>query len=102
MSRDIIYHLVFLSAPGSGKSTQARIFAENNNLAHIIVGELLYSEIASKTELGMELKQIVESGALVPGKSIIGLYYYGIIMVRPSFYNPSGMKLNSNFDDIGI
>ena len=65
--------MIFLGAPGSGKGTQAKIFAENNDLVHISTGDLLRSEIASGTKLGTELKQMVDSGALVPDEIVLEL-----------------------------
>jgi len=68
-----MYNLIFLGAPGSGKGTQAKIFAEKNNLIHISTGELLRSEIASGSPLGKEIKSIVDSGALVSDEIVIAL-----------------------------
>jgi adenylate kinase len=66
-----MYHLIFLGAPGAGKGIQAEIFAKKNKLAHISTGEMLRDEIAGGSELGLKVKPIIESGALVADELII-------------------------------
>lgn len=57
--------IVFLGLPGAGKGTQAKLYSEKNNLAHISTGEMLRAAVHSGTELGLKVKQIIESGQLV-------------------------------------
>lgn len=55
-----------LGAPGSGKGTQARRLGEHFGVAHLSTGEMLRAEIAAATPLGLEVKDIVAAGDLVP------------------------------------
>ncbi len=65
--------LVFLGAPGAGKGTQAVKAAQEFGLIHLSTGDLLREAIASKTEIGQRVAEIVKSGALVDDETIITL-----------------------------
>ena len=64
-------YIIFLSAPGAGKGTQAAIVAQELNMAHIASGDLFRQAIRDETELGMRVKSYVESGQLVPDETTI-------------------------------
>ena len=64
-------NIVMLGAPGAGKGTQAVRIAETHGIPHISTGEMLRSAIAAGSELGQKVKEIVESGALVPDELIV-------------------------------
>lgn len=59
-------YLVFLGPPGSGKGTQADILHDQNGWVHLSTGDLFRENIAKGTELGLKVKDILASGALVP------------------------------------
>jgi adenylate kinase len=63
--------IVMLGAPGAGKGTQAVRIAEAHGIPHISTGEMLRSAIAAGSELGLKVKEIVESGALVPDELVV-------------------------------
>jgi adenylate kinase len=66
-------HLIFIGAPGSGKGTQATRFVSEKNFKHISTGDLLRAEIAKKSELGIEVKSVMDSGQLVSDNLVIRL-----------------------------
>lgn len=66
-------HLIFIGAPGSGKGTQASKFVAQKGFKHISTGDLLRAEIAKQSELGKEVKQVMDSGALVSDALVIRL-----------------------------
>jgi len=66
-------HLVFIGAPGSGKGTQAAKFVADKHYKHVSTGDLLRGEIAKGTELGAEVKSLMDSGALVSDELVIKL-----------------------------
>lgn len=66
-------HLIFIGAPGSGKGTQATKFVTDKGLKHISTGDLLRSEIAKKSNLGLEVKQVMDEGKLVSDDLVIRL-----------------------------
>jgi adenylate kinase len=63
-------NIVLFGAPGVGKGTQAQIIAERNNLAHLSTGDEFRRNIKEQTELGVKVKEIVDSGALVPDSMV--------------------------------
>lgn len=57
--------LVLIGCPGAGKGTQAKVLSKHFDIAHISTGDLLREETASKTELGLKIIDIMNSGQLV-------------------------------------
>jgi adenylate kinase len=55
-----------LGPPGAGKGTQAEKLAEKLGIPHISTGDLFRDNISRATELGLEAKQYLDSGDLVP------------------------------------
>mgnify|MGYP001477043611 CR=1 FL=1 len=51
-----------LGSPGAGKGTQAQNIAIKYKLKQISTGDLLRKEIKNKTEIGMEIEQIISKG----------------------------------------
>ena len=66
-------NLVLLGPPGAGKGTQANLICEKYNLSHLSTGELLRTEIANKSEIGVKAKQIIDEGKLVSNDIIINV-----------------------------
>ena len=66
------YYILF-GPPGAGKGTQASAMVDQFNLCHLSTGELLRSEIAAGTELGLQAKALIEAGSLVPDEVVEGM-----------------------------
>lgn len=66
-------NIVLFGPPGSGKGTQAEKLIEKYNLIHISTGDLLRSEVAAQSKLGLEAKKIMDAGELVPDAIVIGM-----------------------------
>jgi len=58
--------LILLGPPGAGKGTQATRIAENLGIPAISTGDIFRYNIKNETELGLQVKQILASGAYVP------------------------------------
>lgn len=56
---------IFLGAPGVGKGTLGEIFCKELNLIHISTGQLLRDEMASGSDLGNKVKDLIAGGGLV-------------------------------------
>ena len=65
--------IILLGAPGAGKGTQAQILKDKFNIPQISTGDMLRAAIKANTRLGLEAKQFMDSGALVPDQLIIEL-----------------------------
>ncbi|MFA7361315.1 MAG: adenylate kinase [Candidatus Kapaibacterium sp.] len=66
-----MHQIIIFGPPGVGKGTQSELIARNLNLFHFSTGEFLRKEIDGHTELGIQAKQIVEKGSLVPDEIMI-------------------------------
>ena len=66
-------NIVLFGPPGAGKGTQAEFLIETFGLHHLSTGDLLRSEIAAGTKLGLEAKSYMEKGELVPDDVVIGM-----------------------------
>jgi adenylate kinase len=62
--------IVLLGAPGAGKGTQAQKLANQLNLTHLSTGDVLRDAVQRETGLGKQVKEIVESGELVPDQLV--------------------------------
>lgn len=56
---------VIMGIQGSGKGTQAKLLADDFDLVHLSVGDILRWNIQHHTKLGANVKRIVASGHLV-------------------------------------
>ena len=68
-----MFNLILFGPPGSGKGTQSTSIIEKYGLKHLSTGDLLRSEIAAQTALGMEAKQLMDKGLLVPDEVVVGM-----------------------------
>jgi adenylate kinase len=68
-----MFNLILFGPPGSGKGTQSEKLIGKYGLKHLSTGDLLRSEIAQQTPLGMEAKKIMDKGQLVPDEVVIGM-----------------------------
>jgi adenylate kinase len=68
-----MFNLILFGPPGSGKGTQSDNIVEKFGLLHLSTGNLLRQEIAEKTPLGMEARNFMDKGQLVPDEVVIGM-----------------------------
>ncbi len=66
-------NIVLFGPPGAGKGTQADFLIEKFKLIHLSTGDLLRSQIAAETALGLEAKSFMDKGFLVPDSIVIGM-----------------------------
>lgn len=68
-----MFNMILFGPPGSGKGTQSEKLIERYGFKHLSTGDLLRSEIARKTPLGLEAKSLMDKGQLVPDEVVIGM-----------------------------
>src|SRR3979490_656457 len=65
--------LILPGPPGSGKGTQAQRLVEQHGIVQLSTGEMLRAAVAAQTPVGLQAKDIMASGALVPDEIVIGI-----------------------------
>ena len=68
-----MFNLILFGPPGSGKGTQSEKLMAKYGLKHLSTGDILRSEIAGQTALGLEAKKLMDQGQLVPDEVVIGM-----------------------------
>ena len=64
-------YLLFLGPPGAGKGTQAGLMSQSSQYLHLSTGELLRKEVDLKTNLGIQVKEVINSGKLVNDELVL-------------------------------
>jgi adenylate kinase len=65
--------LLIFGPQGAGKGTQAANVVDEYGLAHVATGDMLRAAIQNETELGKQVKPIVDRGDLVPDELVVAL-----------------------------
>src|SRR3954471_21682737 len=68
-----MFNIILFGPPGSGKGTQSERLVLKYGLKHLSTGDILRSEIAGQTPLGLQAKKIMDQGKLVPDEVVIGM-----------------------------
>ena len=66
-------NIVIFGPPGAGKGTQSSFIVNKYNLYQLSTGELLRLEIKNKTQLGLEISSLMNSGQLVSDEIVSNL-----------------------------
>jgi len=78
-------NIILFGPPGAGKGTQADKIVKNFNLCTVSTGDLLRKEIKNNTELGINIKSLMEKGSLVSDEIIANLI--SNVVSDKKFYN---------------
>lgn len=68
-----MFNLILFGPPGSGKGTQSDKIVDKFGLIHLSTGNLLRQEITDCTPLGMQARNFMDKGQLVPDEVVIGM-----------------------------
>lgn len=67
--------IILLGPPASGKGTQASRLAAELKIPHISTGDLFRENIKNNTELGQQVKSIMDAGKLVPDEIVLDMLF---------------------------
>jgi len=65
--------LILLGPPGAGKGTQAQRLVQKYGIVQLSTGEMLRAAVAAQTPVGLQAKDIMAGGSLVPDEIVIGI-----------------------------
>jgi len=65
--------LILLGPPGAGKGTQAQRLIHKYSIVQLSTGEMLRAAVAAETPIGLQAKDIMAAGSLVPDEIVIGI-----------------------------
>ena len=77
--RDFIFEqigrkrIVMLGGPGSGKSTYTEYLVKEYDITHIYPGGMLRKEVEKNSEIGKQVKAIIDRGEFVPNQIVLDL-----------------------------
>ena len=66
-------YIVLLGGPGAGKGTQAERLAGNLGIPQVSTGDLFREHLKKETELGLEARQYMDRGELVPDEVTVSM-----------------------------
>ena len=77
-------NIIFIAPPAAGKGTQASLLKEEFGLYHLSTGDLLREIAATNTEIGKEIKNLIDNGLFVSDELMLRLLESKISSIKKS------------------
>lgn len=65
--------IIMLGPPGAGKGTQAEFLSEKYGIPQISTGAIIRGVIASGSDEGKKIKQLIDKGMLLPDETVVSM-----------------------------
>jgi adenylate kinase len=65
--------LILLGPPGAGKGTQAARLVERLGIPQLSTGDMLRAAVEARTPVGLQAKEIMDRGSLVPDEVVVAI-----------------------------
>ena len=75
-------NIIFIAPPAAGKGTISDYLVKHYGYVHLSTGDLLREEVASGSEFGQKLNEILKSGSLVDDETVIRLVRNKLIVIK--------------------
>ena len=82
-------NVIFIAPPAAGKGTQAEMLEKEFNMYHLSTGDLLREIASSNTELGKNIKELIDNGKLIDDELMLKL-----LKEKISSLNTNGIIFN--------